>query len=456
MCMCMCVCVLSTTIYTAADAPIIIGGLNIILTSEICNDGTDNDGDGLIDLADPDCLETNCIDGVDNNENGQTDCDDANCQVIWPACFLVTEICDDGIDNDGDGLIDLDDPDCLETDCDDGIDNNGDGLVDCDDANCLANWPACIFTVSSAAVVPQTNCQGSLFLNGTDVKCSQKRGFEIFDFYSLSSFRPDDEVAFLNAVSFTGATHLQDTMINCETAYDEDFSELQFLEVVGFQAGTDSYKMLQKFTFSSEEIDLFNSIYIKGVFLFQKGSGFGQGVSRVYAGSAGWEAHNASCPSQDTDFLDSYCLSRSSAAIATPIYGWAVMNITDIFLCQMGQYQQVNLLWEQDSTQRQGQAWHSSESHTFSPLLVVYYGTDAPTSQPSVSTSPSSQPTGAPSSEPSISPLPSSVPSGQPSSLPTMPTGEPSGEPSAQPSSQPSAEPSATDPPTGEPSSSPT
>lgn len=50
-------------------------------TTEICNDGVDNDGDGLIDMEDPDCSG-------------------------------ATEICNDGVDNDRDGLIDMEDPDC--------------------------------------------------------------------------------------------------------------------------------------------------------------------------------------------------------------------------------------------------------------------------------------------------------------------------------------------------------
>jgi hypothetical protein len=440
----------------ASDVPIILGGLNIILTSEICNDGTDNDGDSLIDLADPDCLETNCVDGIDNNFDGLTDCDDANCQKIWPDCFLVAEICDDGIDNDGDGLTDLDDPDCLETNCIDGIDNNEDGLIDCDDANCQSNWPSCIFALNTLAVVPQTNCQGSVFLNGTDVKCSQKKGFDIFDFFSLSSFRPAEEVEFINALGFSASTYAEDTMINCEVDHDEDYSSLQFLEVKDNRAGSDNFKMLQKFSFTSDETNLFNTLYIKGVYLFQKGSGFGQGMSRVYAASTEWRAHNVSCPNRDTDFTDSYCLSRSNEAIATPIFGWAVMNVTDIFICQMNQHQQFNLLWEQDSTQLDGQSWHSANSHTFAPLLVVYYGTDEPTSQPSVSQSPSSMPSGEPTTIPTVSISPSSAPSSLPTELPTSPTSQPTDVPSAQPTAQPTTEPTQpTAQPSGEPSSSP-
>ena len=47
-----------------------------------CSDGKDNDGDGLVDNADPDCD---------------------------PVAILI---CADGFDNDGDGLVDLDDPGC--------------------------------------------------------------------------------------------------------------------------------------------------------------------------------------------------------------------------------------------------------------------------------------------------------------------------------------------------------
>ena len=57
--------------------------------------------------------------------------------------------CFDGLDNDGDGLSDCDDPDCLIYGrcrtvgvedgrfCLDGIDNDGDGLADCMDDDCM-------------------------------------------------------------------------------------------------------------------------------------------------------------------------------------------------------------------------------------------------------------------------------------------------------------------------------
>ncbi|WP_428263943.1 HYR domain-containing protein [Haliangium sp.] len=53
------------------DQPLILGGGR--LSSEICDDGIDNDGDGLVDLDDDDCIE--CGDGV---VSPGEECDDGN------------------------------------------------------------------------------------------------------------------------------------------------------------------------------------------------------------------------------------------------------------------------------------------------------------------------------------------------------------------------------------------
>jgi len=83
-------------------------------TSEVCNDGIDNDGDGLLDCQDLDCNDNNacqeiCNDGIDNDGDGFIDCFDLECEDFQD-CLI--ERCIDGEDNDGDGLIDCDDPDC--------------------------------------------------------------------------------------------------------------------------------------------------------------------------------------------------------------------------------------------------------------------------------------------------------------------------------------------------------
>ena len=94
----------------------------------VCNDGIDNDGDGLIDLADPGCSS------VSDNDEFNT--------AMPPATA-----CSDGLDNDGDGLVDLADPGCSDASdddeynaplpqCSDGIDNDGDGRIDMADPSC--------------------------------------------------------------------------------------------------------------------------------------------------------------------------------------------------------------------------------------------------------------------------------------------------------------------------------
>jgi hypothetical protein len=97
-----------------------------------CADGADDDGDGLVDGADPGCLDPD--DAFETN---------------------ALAACDDGFDDDGDLLVDWpDDPGCKEPEsldespaCDDGIDNDGDGGIDWDggaggtpDAQCTAAW----------------------------------------------------------------------------------------------------------------------------------------------------------------------------------------------------------------------------------------------------------------------------------------------------------------------------
>ncbi len=129
---------------------------------EICDDETDNDGDGSTDCDDEDCQDALacaptdevCDDeeGIDEDGDGNANCSDDDC-VDDPACVVADEVCDDveGTDEDGDGNANCDDPDCIEDPacaeqierlCTDGEDNDGDGNTDCDDPNCIDD-PAC-------------------------------------------------------------------------------------------------------------------------------------------------------------------------------------------------------------------------------------------------------------------------------------------------------------------------
>jgi len=182
-------------------------------TETNCNDGFDNDCDNLPDCQDPDCdgaactlvsaptavglscsaaatscicagdplgtgIESDCNDGVDNDCDGLTDCDDTqNCSgaTCGPNGLLcstgpvsscecpggaVELNCGDNVDNDCDGQRDCNDADCNskacgangltcasgsclcpggqinESNCGDNLDNDCDGARDCADPDC--------------------------------------------------------------------------------------------------------------------------------------------------------------------------------------------------------------------------------------------------------------------------------------------------------------------------------
>ncbi len=156
--------------------------------TEICDNGTDDDGNGFADCDDAACAtaatcggtggvgggtggvgggtggvgggtggaggttpttETNCVNTLDDDADGATDCADADCAAA-PTCQPGAELCDNGDDDDGDGAADCADDDCdafpacvpVAEDCDNTTDDDGDGRIDCLDTDCAA-FPAC-------------------------------------------------------------------------------------------------------------------------------------------------------------------------------------------------------------------------------------------------------------------------------------------------------------------------
>jgi subtilisin-like proprotein convertase family protein len=157
-----------------------------------CRNGSDDDGDAVIDCAetscatDPFCIpETACNNGLDEDLDGLIDCDDPNCDGIQNCEFGTEDTCNDHLDNDSDTAIDCADTDCTntahclpETDCNDGIDDDNDGLMDCLDVGCngldgceLGTELTCNDgfdndgdTLSDCA---DPNCSGQLYCNAT-------------------------------------------------------------------------------------------------------------------------------------------------------------------------------------------------------------------------------------------------------------------------------------------------
>ena len=88
---------------------------------EICDNGIDDTGNGLVDCADPEC--DGFVDGAcDTGNAGICASGTFVCQNLGQVCTqdqqpgtegpFGSPTCGDGVDNDCDGLTDADDPDC--------------------------------------------------------------------------------------------------------------------------------------------------------------------------------------------------------------------------------------------------------------------------------------------------------------------------------------------------------
>jgi hypothetical protein len=119
------------------------GSVSIRGGPEVCDDGEDNDDDGLVDCDDAPCPacgsggDETCDDEVDNDDDRLVDCADPDCFDGCPG----HEDCDNSADDDSDASVDCDDPDCFNgcpghEDCDNGLDDNGNGDIDCEDYEC--------------------------------------------------------------------------------------------------------------------------------------------------------------------------------------------------------------------------------------------------------------------------------------------------------------------------------
>ena len=118
-----------------------------------CQDGLDNDTDGLIDLLDPGCSNnqdnneadgtSQCQDGLDNDSDGATDFpNDFSCTSAQDNDETnIKAQCQDGADNDSDGATDFpndfsctsaqdNDENNLKAQCQDALDNDSDGATD--------------------------------------------------------------------------------------------------------------------------------------------------------------------------------------------------------------------------------------------------------------------------------------------------------------------------------------
>ncbi len=135
---------------------------------EVCDNGTDDDGDLLADCEDTDCAAQSC------GPNGLV-CIGTTCDCMGGT---TENACSDANDNDCDGLVDCADADCggapsCAEDCTDGVDNNGDLLADCADPlcdlqSCGPNGLTCLLGTCTCpgGSLPEANCS-----DGVDDDC---------------------------------------------------------------------------------------------------------------------------------------------------------------------------------------------------------------------------------------------------------------------------------------------
>lgn len=124
--------------------------------SEYCDPMLNNcPGDGVCEPVFQGDVEGVCFDGCVTD----ADCRSSYmCQPVFNgmACVPKYEICDNGIDDNDNGLIDCQDPACPPCEvCGNGIDDNWDGRIDCEDSLvCAQADPGCPNISLCAAAIP--------------------------------------------------------------------------------------------------------------------------------------------------------------------------------------------------------------------------------------------------------------------------------------------------------------
>jgi len=131
--------------------------------TEICSDGIDNNCNGLVDCADPQCQP------VGNNRGAVCDLVGHTCSVNGAPGPSTCTVCS------GNGGA----PEVRETSCGDGFDNNCNGLVDCQDPDCggLACSPfglTCDASAKTCSVCPGGQAVEATCNDGVDNDCNGK------------------------------------------------------------------------------------------------------------------------------------------------------------------------------------------------------------------------------------------------------------------------------------------
>lgn len=172
----------------------------------VCNDGVDNNANGLTDCADTSCSTdpacgggggggggtetpiTMCGNNLDDDSDGLTDCADTTDCANYHVCGGLEINCTDSTDNDGDSLTDCLDTDCSTSpscvgppsvegdaalECSNALDDDSDGTTDCLDSGC-STAPACVNPIEGDVVGECSNLSdddGDSFTDCLDLGC---------------------------------------------------------------------------------------------------------------------------------------------------------------------------------------------------------------------------------------------------------------------------------------------
>lgn len=202
----------ATEVLNATGNLSINDGFNCVLApppfESNCNNGIDDDGDGLVDCDDPDCDKSNqctveiCDNGIDDDGDGWADCSDSECYALQ----ICIEICDNGIDDNGNGLVDGDDPQCTTSSgVRGGLESNRRLADKITQRNFnIVKSPTAEFQMKLKGEIP---FQGAHFKNNFDIG-SFIPVDAIGNYTSESS--PNDLIGITNAIEVTSADYFYD------------------------------------------------------------------------------------------------------------------------------------------------------------------------------------------------------------------------------------------------------
>ncbi len=237
-------------------------------TTMTCSDGLDNDGDTLIDCADPECFDmgtadipgpgaTVCPNSAATEVNhGEFSCasgaDPVSVdQSAAPRCLTESSeyVCSDGKDNDGNGYIDCGDNSCKNlrvcctttgaegtlNSCKDGIDNDCNGYIDCADYACTKNDGSRYFaTLEAMEYCNSKKCPDGKSAENTLSACSDGidndcNGYVDCADYSCTKNDGTNYFASPDAIEYCNrdlTKKPENTEEACSDGYDEDLDGL--------------------------------------------------------------------------------------------------------------------------------------------------------------------------------------------------------------------------------------